>query len=1461
MVTRTNNKWLKRIARWRRGPTPFKITVLLILMLISTVSSMKAGDLKNNGTITNTGTIRVKSNAQGLPLVNTGVYEFFGGNQTIPARQYADLKISNGGVKTISSGMVAVYGTLDISPVSTLVAAPGASIDLHGTLNEQGYFQGEIDRSDNLAGISGSSTFGNIGTTISWTGTAPGNTTVLRSSGVALTSPQTGNESIKRYYDIAPTFPSNLNGTLVFKYADVELNSQDENTLSLWRSPDGGATWRKQGGVVDPTLNTITKTGVVNFSRWTASDATHPLSPVTSVEWVARSLALTSGNSQSALANATLPSPFVVTVTDDYGNPIAGTGVTFAIASAPGGASGQSLSATTVTTAANGQASTFLKLGSAAGSYTVTATSGSLTGSPVTFTATAATFLPPPLATSMVLTAGTNQVDTVGRQLASPLVVTVLNQFGGPISGTTVNFTVGTVPSGATGQVLTTDSVTTNASGEASTGFKLGSKPGTYTVVATSPTLSGVVITFTFTALTDRAALLASTSGNGQMQNVKTVLAQPFIVTVTDQYANPVSGANVRFTITRAPLGASGQRLTDTSVTTGSTGQATTVMTLGDSVGVYEVTATSGSLQGSPVTFTVNATRPVAVPSRIILTAGNNQVGQVNATLASPMIATVTDSSNNPVAGVPVTFAISSVPDGAMGQRLSVTSAVTDVNGRAASVLTLGSVAGSYIVTASSGSLTGSPVVFTATATGAAAPPRLVLTAGNNQSGTVNTALQSPMVVSVLDSSNNPVAGKLVTFAISSAPTGATGQRLSDTSVVTGANGQASTVLTLGNLAGAYIVTASASVAGSPITFAATATSASRIVYTFGSDQSAPILSTPTSPLTVTALNASGAPVQGATVIFAVDSIPFGATGQDVLLRSVTTDALGRASTSVKLGSKIGIYKFTASSAGLNGSPITFRLTATTGPAANIVTLAGDRQMRPVLATLDSAFVVRITDAGGNPVSGMPVQFAIESAPSLATGQSLAVIKPVTDAFGEASARLTLGSKAGEYVVSATAAGLPGVRFATQAVLGAPASMALVLGNNQIGYVPFELDQPFVVSIVDVGGNVLPGVAVQFAIVSKPAGVLGERLSATSVTTDAAGRASTILKLGDKIGVYAVQATTPSVPGLSVVFTASGTLLIGDVNTDKETNIADLTSVIDHVLGRITLSDNDSVKADMDRNGVINILDVIAIRDNLLTIALGATGAENVSASAAGDGSRFQNVSFASDTLADVRGEFVLTESGLRFNMTNKVPVKGLQLIVRLKNPVSITGPDAIYQRAQKHAFFVNTSGTEMRIVAYNAQNIPIAPDSGALFRLPLRLSDVAEIISGQVIVSTTDELAQVDQALKGQAFKRLLDPNIDTIPYSFTLHQNYPNPFNAQTKIEYEVPDVPERTLRVVIQVYNVSGEKVKTLIAANQAAGRYSVTWDATDDIGRKVPSGTYYYRLVSGSFQSAKKMILLK
>jgi hypothetical protein len=94
-------------------------------------------------------------------------------------------------------------------------------------------------------------------------------------------------------------------------------------------------------------------------------------------------------------------------------------------------------------------------------------------------------------------------------------------------------------------------------------------------------------------------------------------------------------------------------------------------------------------------------------------------------------------------------------------------------------------------------------------------------------------------------------------------------------------------------------------------------------------------------------------------------------------------------------------------------------------------------------------------------------------------------------------------------------------------------------------------------------------------------------------------------------------------------------------------------------------------------------------------------------------------------------------------------------------------------------------------------------------------------------------------------------------LPLPFALHQNHPNPFNPQTTIEFNLP----RSSEVSIEVYNVVGENIITLVSGRIPAGSHSVIWDSRDDNGEEVPSGIYFYRLRTDEFSQTRKMLLLR
>ena len=91
----------------------------------------------------------------------------------------------------------------------------------------------------------------------------------------------------------------------------------------------------------------------------------------------------------------------------------------------------------------------------------------------------------------------------------------------------------------------------------------------------------------------------------------------------------------------------------------------------------------------------------------------------------------------------------------------------------------------------------------------------------------------------------------------------------------------------------------------------------------------------------------------------------------------------------------------------------------------------------------------------------------------------------------------------------------------------------------------------------------------------------------------------------------------------------------------------------------------------------------------------------------------------------------------------------------------------------------------------------------------------------------------------------------------SFILNQNYPNPFNPQTTIEY----VLKSPSHVVLRIYNLRGQVIKTLVNEPQGTGMQIATWTGENGQGQKVSSGVYIYQIKVGDFSTRKKMLLIK
>jgi hypothetical protein len=243
----------------------------------------------SGGAKTVSGTLNIKGDLVNTSGFSGGTIALNGtGSQAVSGSgSFGNLTVNKSAGTASLGGNITEDGTLTITLGQLVTGANTVTLSSTGSLSEAGggnvvigNVQSTTTVTGNLPSADGALvnyTFGNIGLEINPSpGPSLGATTVTRVTGTA----QGLGPSIKRYFDITPTNNTGLNATLVFHF-DSSASELNGNTLTssmgLWKSTDLGVTWTNQAGTANAAAKTVTKTGVTSFSRWTASDPSHPM--------------------------------------------------------------------------------------------------------------------------------------------------------------------------------------------------------------------------------------------------------------------------------------------------------------------------------------------------------------------------------------------------------------------------------------------------------------------------------------------------------------------------------------------------------------------------------------------------------------------------------------------------------------------------------------------------------------------------------------------------------------------------------------------------------------------------------------------------------------------------------------------------------------------------------------------------------------------------------------------------------------------------------------------------------------------------------------------------------------------------------------------------------------------------------------------------------------------------------
>jgi predicted GH43/DUF377 family glycosyl hydrolase len=259
-------------------------------------------------------------------------------------------------------------------------------------------------------------------------------------------------------------------------------------------------------------------------------------------------------------------------------------------------------------------------------------------------------------------------------------------------------------------------------------------------------------------------------------------------------------------------------------------------------------------------------------------------------------------------------------------------------------------------------------------------------------------------------------------------------------------------------------------------------------------------------------------------------------------------------------------------------------------------------------------------------------------------------------------------------------------------------------------------------------------------------------------------------------------------------------LFNADVTGDASVSAADARSILRYVVGLIPAFPDTSVQG-LTPSGTIYLSPIHAQTGDIISFAVNLDGSQNV----------------------------ISSEGLLKYDKTI------LQYVG--------TGSSDLLD-----SFVTNNTPGEIRFAGYKNT---AADQSGKLMVVKFKvlgLSGTTKILLSKLRLNegrVLDDIGSSDVVLG-------VDDHSASLPVQYALQQNYPNPFNPTTMISFSIP----HDSHVILKIYNVLGEEVATLVNDQKTAGDYSVVWNAST-----VPSGIYWYRLLSDDFSATRQMVLVK
>lgn len=326
---------------------------------------------------------------------------------------------------------------------------------------------------------------------------------------------------------------------------------------------------------------------------------------------------------------------------------------------------------------------------------------------------------------------------------------------------------------------------------------------------------------------------------------------------------------------------------------------------------------------------------------------------------------------------------------------------------------------------------------------------------------------------------------------------------------------------------------------------------------------------------------------------------------------------------------------------------------------------------------------------------------------------------------------------------------------------------------------------------------------------------------------------------------------TPSIDELTVIV-KNRVGLYGDVNGDGCLDILDIIMVVDHIIGKDSLSADEFLRADIapwvigsdepNPDGFVNVMD-LSLLQNIILTGVYPNGTQINNCSFTG---KLAKASQSDENLAT----FYINKSGITVYLNTEVDIRGAQ--IEFGNVIN--SPNNMLINTYIGNGYYQKVNDLLRVLLYdrNGEKV-IKAGKNYLANIPFNINTPEDI--------TIEKLYLVDvnrQKISGNEIE-IIYGNPPVLPFDYLLYQNYPNPFNASTTIQYSVPVISS----VIIKIYDLLGNEITTLLSDEKNPGVHTIKFDNIN-----LSSGVYFYKITAFPtmesdkiFTQTKKMVLLK